>query len=137
MADAAENLRTLLLETAAVTAIVNQRIFQDTIPQKAPRPFIWFQQRGSEDIYACLDDAQGSEPGLLLFDLECCADDISEAKRLAAGVRSLNKFRGDMGTQRVQGLFVEDHNDEYVAITNMSDNGIFLAALNVEIYLPG
>lgn len=136
MADVPENLRAMLMATPAISAITQQRIFQDTVPQTSTEPYIWFQVRGTEDIYACMDDAQGIQPGLTTFDLECCAVDIDVAKALARAVRGLNKFRGLMGAQQVCGLFVENQSDEYVPYNDMSDRGSFPCALDVQIYIP-
>lgn len=136
MASIAENLLAFLKATPAISAIAGTRVHYSSVPQETDYPYVWFQRRSTEDIYGCMDDSPGQSPGLVTFDLECCSDNIHQAQSLADAVRSRHRYRGAVGGQTVQVMFVEDQNDDYIPF-NMSEQGPHLCALNIEIYLPG
>lgn len=134
MADLGENLRTFLLADATILGLVSTRAAQGVVPQERAQPYLWFELRGTEND-DCLDDAVGHVPWKYLFDVECIANDIDTAQALAARVKAIaHLYRGSFGTQNVMGVFVEDHNDEYVPRGAGSDmDGLHVAALSLEI----
>lgn len=132
MSDLAEDLRSFLLAAPAIAGVVDQRVHQDHVPQQQARPYIWYRQSGVEEDSE-LDGAVGAEPERVFFDVECCAPISQVAKNLAKLVRGkLNNLRGMLGAQRVLGVFVREHDDDYVP-RNGGDPGLHIAVFVLEI----
>jgi hypothetical protein len=133
MSDFAENLRAFLIADSGVTALVGARVHQNHAPQKYDRPFVWLRLRGTENLDK-LDDAVGAEPFRLFYDLECVSPSVAQAASLASTIKSiLHNYRGAMGSGSVRGAFVQDHDDDYVPRSVDGDNGLHVAALDVEL----
>lgn len=134
MSDLAEDLRAFLIGTAEIQAIIGQRVHQDHVPQNMARPYIWLRQSGVEED-PCLDGAVGADPLRVFFDIECCATVNATSKELAGEVRGvLHHHRGQLGTRSVPGVFVREHDDDYVP-RNGGDPGIYVATFSLEIVL--
>lgn len=134
MADVAENLIAFLLTDATVNAAVGgNRICQTHVPQEFEPPLIWFQRTG-ETMNDCLDAAPGDDPHEVMFDLECVAATEGAELSLAEAVKDkLHGFRGAFGSQQVQAVFCEDHQDDYEPRSIDSDSGLFVAAMQIMI----
>lgn len=137
MADLAENLRTFILADTPIAASIGTRCYQGMAPQSdiATFPFIWFA-RSRRQLDRTLDAAAGDAADEQWFDLECISDDLDESQDLAEAVEDrLNNYRGTVGTQTVQAIFVDDQDDNYVPRGTMGETELHVAALSVQIFL--
>lgn len=137
MADLAENLRTFLLADATIAATIGTRCHQGMVPQAdiATLPYVWFA-RSRRQLDRTLDAAAGDPADEQWFDVECISDDLDESQDLAEAVEDrLNNYRGTLGTQSVQGIFLDDQDDNYVPRGTMGETELHVAALAVQIYL--
>lgn len=135
MADLAENLRTKFLATEVISSKVGSRVHQNRVPAIIePRPFIYFARTGTEHARA-LDDSQGQVPFHHSFAVECIGDSPAQANALADAVRTLDDFSGALGDSTAKHLFVDDQDDDYAPVGAGSDQGRFVAALAVEVYI--
>jgi hypothetical protein len=137
MADIATRLRTFLLGSDAITSIVGQRVHQSHVPHLDPdKPvpaYIWFGRTTTRDERQ-LAGAAGEAEFSTMFSLECFSEDLDEAQRLGAAVKSrLNNYQGAFGDSTVQGIFVEDQNDDYIPRSIPADVGAELTAFSVEV----
>ncbi len=127
-----ENLRTYTLTDAPVVALINSRMYQNTIPETAALPFVWFMRRSVEFL-----DVLGEEeatPWREFFDIECVAETVDGAIDLADAVRAaLQATSGAFGTGTIQWLSVRDHSDDYVVRNNAADDRLYVSSLDVEI----
>ena len=135
MADTAQNLRTLLTGTSAVSTICGAKVHQGTVPESdvAELPYLWMG-RSSRKLDRVLSEAQGAASDEEWFDVEAISDDLDEAQRLADAVRTLDNFRGTMGTQTIKGLFLNDQDDNYVPRGTLGETELHVAALAVQIF---
>jgi hypothetical protein len=137
MADIGENLRTAIVSSTAVLHVFADaaganRVCQAIEPEEPEHPRIWYGRSGSnEDV-----DLAGAG-GLVedTFDVEVISDDLDEAQDIAMVVkRFLNGKRGTFGGGSVQGIFVQDHNDDYIPRGISDESGLNVAALSVSIW---
>src|SRR5688572_11352437 len=145
MSQLAKDFRRFLLEDGTINAYVMDtdnigRIHQNKVPQDKQKPFIWFGQSGIEQA-TTLDQQPGMQPFSRTFDVECVSPDINEALDLAEEVRDLcHCYRGELSADTdtteptvVQGIFVHEHDDQYFPKSIDGDEGLFVAALSIEI----
>lgn len=133
MADTAENLRTFVLAGASIANVIGSRMAQNSIPEDYDLPYVWFRQAGVT-YEGTTDAAAGTAPDEYLYDLECVSDDVDEAADLAELVRTrLAFYRGALGDQTVQAIFVEDHEDDYFPRNADAEQGIHVASLRVSV----
>jgi hypothetical protein len=133
MSDVPTNLRAVLLADSAVAAIVSTRVHQSVVPESVEAPYVWFT-RDRSDGPRCLDNgvARNTEQQ---FSIECIAEDLSTSQTLADAVSAaLDGKRGTFGDDTVQGVFVDDQTDDYIPRGVSSDDGAFVAALQVRIF---
>lgn len=131
MADTAENLRSFLLNTTALTAIVADRVHQAHVPENRTKTYIYFR-RATRIYEHTLDSAAGEAPRSELFDLECCSrEGLSDA--VADQVRALFPCAGSFGDQTIKGAFVNDQDEDYIPINQDGDDGVTVQALQLEI----
>ena len=134
MADVAENLRTFLLADSGIsTTLGAERIGQNRAQQDWGYPYVVFYRSGT-DSERCIGDAVGLAPFRHFFDVECVSSDIDGAADLAEAIKTYaDNFTGTFGTQSVQLIAIEDHDDEYQPRTPLSDEAVHIAAINVEL----
>lgn len=104
---------------------------QNTVVQDPPSPRIWYGRSSSEEP----TDLAG-EGGLVesTWDFEVHADDIDEAMNVADALkRRMNGYRGTFGSTSVLGIFVDDHDDEYLIKGDASETELHVAALSARI----
>ena len=133
MSDVPTNLRTFLLADTDVAAIVATRVHQSSVPESVDAPYIWFT-RDRSDGPRCLDNgvARTTEQQ---FSVECIAESLSTSQALADAVSdALDGYRGTFGDSTVKGVFVDDQTDDYIPRGVSSDDGAFVAALQVRIF---
>jgi hypothetical protein len=137
VADLAENLRSVVIASTAIAAeftgiAAPYAVIQGWEPQEDTLPRMHFARSSfSEEVDL------NAEGGLTeqQFDLEVISDDLDEAQDIAHATRKfLNGKRGTFGTQTVQGVFVEDHNDDYIPKGVASEEAYHVAALAVTIW---
>lgn len=137
MADIGENLRTAIIGSTALRSAmpgyaVIGAVEQDTYRETPPLPRIWFS-RSIQNEEVDLSGTGGLEQSS--WDIEVQSDSIGTAQQLASVVkRYLNGKRGVFGTQTVQGVFVSDHDDNYVPRSVSSEDGIYVAAMSADIW---
>jgi len=131
-----EDLRTFIIEDAGVLALLANAadwgiVEQNNISEDAPQPRIWFTRSGDETE---LD--QDGTSGLVhsRFDLEVMALDIDVALDLTAVIKTaLHGYRGTFGSGFALGIFVEDHDDDYLYRGLDADEGLNVSALRILI----
>lgn len=133
MADLPTNLRTFLLSRSAITAIVGAQVHQASIPADRQPPYVWFARTGSEAVDVLTPDV-GLEPNNQFFTLECVTDDLDKTQALGDAIRAFNNYRSTFGDTTVQGVFVNEQNDDYEYRTIMGDEGFHTAAFSIEVY---
>jgi len=137
MADIGENLRTVIIGSTAIRAVLTNyaqigAVEQDTYRESPPLPRIWFS-RSIQNAEVDLSGTAGLEESS--WDIEVQDDEIGTAQNIAAVVKKyLNGKYGSFGTQTVQGVFVHDHDDQYVPRSISSEDGIYVAAMSADIW---
>jgi len=129
-----EDLRTWLIDQAAVRAIAGRRIHQNRAPQNYAGPYVWFARRSIDQQDTALDQSPGDFTGgsfRQLFDLEAIADDTGQAMDLAEALQDLHTYRGAFGSGTVQGIFVTDQADDYTPRGLMADEALDFGALDL------
>lgn len=137
MSDLSEDFRAYLLTKATITALVgtsgDARVHQNYIPEQSAFPHICFFRR--QTLVERALDEQNPDPTMVGFDVECVADSQIGANALAGVVRAaIDGQRGTFGSTTVQGIFVEDHDDDYQPKVNDSDDVVPVATFQVEVY---
>lgn len=128
-----EDLRTELL-TAATTALVGSRVVQNVVPQDLGSlfPRIWYMRTDRQEEI----DLAGTR-GLFMtsnYDVEVSDLDIDSSISIADTIRTtLNGKYGTFGAGSVKGVFVDDHDDQYIPRSVGDDEGIHVSALRVRI----
>jgi len=138
MATIGENIRTVLVaDSTGVNALVSGRVHQNSVPESLTMPRVWYTRASSFE-----DMDNGGIGGLTdsSWDIECHAEDLDVALNLATAVKTLlNGKSGDFGStadaDQVQGIFVEDHDDDYLpkGLGENDDNHIHVAAISAQI----
>lgn len=130
--DASQNLRTYLLTSTTLKAFVADRIYQSRIPMKPRGDYLWLRQ-GGKLFEHTFDDAVGTGPRAITFDLECCSQHPDRAADISDAVRGLFPYAGTMGDATVKGAFVNDQDEDYLPINEVATEGIHVQALRVEV----
>lgn len=133
MSDVATRLRAFLLSDATLQQYVGDRVHQAHVPETSDGDFIYFAREAMEP-HRVLDTGVIA-PLVNRFSLEIISSDLDRAQAIAATVRSkLDGYRGTFGDGTTQGIFVDDHNDDYVPRAIYGDEGKHVAAFSVEVY---
>lgn len=138
MASIAEDFRTFALADATILAAVGTRVHQHRVPDemragdqsRSTYPRIWYRKALHVDEPQ-LDgsDAQHTET---TFDVEILTEDPDELDTLTDAVRTrFNGAVGTFGSRSVLGVFVDDHDEDYVPYGDGADDGTLIAALSV------
>jgi hypothetical protein len=126
-----EDIRTWLLADTAIAAVVGGRVHQNKAGDRYLGPYIWYGRATTQNEDA-LDDSAGTKPFSQIFDIESISDDIDEALSIADMLKAKHLARGTFGGGKVQGVFVSDHADDYIPRGSNSDDGLHVAALQLE-----
>lgn len=133
MSDVATRLRAFLIADATLQQYVGDRVHQSHVPESSDGDFIYFSREAMEPHRVL--DTGSIAPLLHRFSLEVISSELDRAQDIATIVRSkLDGYRGDFGDGSTQGIFVEDHNDDYIPRAIYGDDGKHVAAFSVEIY---
>jgi hypothetical protein len=143
MADLAQAIRSSLVGSTAMLSVFSTiakpgycecgtESQSDNAIQRRPR--IWYQRSEESD-----EVDLGGTGGICesSWDLEVIDDNLATPQRIAKVARRfLNGKRGTMGSTAfsVQGIFVEDHNDDYIPRGVGADSGEYVAALRLRIF---
>lgn len=134
MATTEENLRTFLLASDSIKALVANRVSYNSVPQDKDAPYIFFQQSGADDDVA-LDDSAGV-PTRPTYDLECWDKTPAGAITLKNLVHArVHKHRGTVGDTTVKGIFAANVDDEYVPAGGGEDAGLHGSFFRAEVVL--
>jgi|TARA_Y100000310_G_scaffold134899_2_gene133814 hypothetical protein len=137
MASIGESFRTYILTKTAITDIVSTRVYQNKVPQGQALPYLWFRRGTTDDSEGLtLDKSQGgSEQFRETFDVECVGDEtaLDNVELLADAIKALNTETGTFGDGTVQGLFVDDHSDNYQPTNDNGDEGRHIATAEVQV----
>lgn len=126
--------RAFLLAEPTIASLVVDHVHVGNVLQDVDPPYIYIQRAGTGHERT-LDQAQGTWPFEERWDLECISDDPDELQSLADSVRRLDSARGAFGVGgSIQGLFVEDQQDDYVPKGVNSDEGLDVAAFQITVY---
>jgi hypothetical protein len=127
------DLRSFLLAQEALTALVDERIHVNHVPQESTLPYLWVGRTGTTHDRT-LDQARGEQPFEEQWDCEAIAGTESEAQALGEAVRGLDCAKGAFGDGRIQLMTVEDQRDDYVPRGVPSDEGFSVCAFSLTIY---
>lgn len=137
MASIGEDLRTFIIGSTGIAthfpAIGKIGVVeQNKIREDAPDPRIWFQRdRENEQT-----DLAG-EGGLVesQWNIEVHSNDDDKRFEIMDAVkRRLNGYGGVFGSRAVQGVFVEDHDDDYFPRGVGTEAGLYVAAISATIW---
>ncbi len=102
----------LLEATAGVTSLVGTRIYPQDAPPDAALPYIVYRRGLPNDRVPALSGVTGLNRAEL--ELFCVSTDYGVAKSVADAVRvGLDGKSGTYASTRLQGVFVEDGQDEF------------------------
>jgi hypothetical protein len=106
-----EDLTAYLAANAGLIAVVNGRIYPQTLPQHATLPAIVYSQIHGKPGNT-MENASGFTDAL--FQFACMAMSYSDAKKTAKSLRTaLEGFAGTMGATKVYGAFQEAERDGF------------------------
>lgn len=130
--DASQNLIAYLNTSTAVRSLMKGGAHENKVPQSRANDYVWFRQTNREYVRT-LDEAAGTPPKSIFFDVECCSTDLNRACDLAAAVRDLFPFSGTFGESTTKGAFANDQSEDYLPTNEMADDGIHAQSLQLEI----
>lgn len=135
MADAAENLRTFLLADATLLASLGDQCGQIRTLQADSYPYCVFFRTGTDgDTERTLDQAVGTLPFRKFFDIEVVSNDLDEAADIAERIKAIaDGYGGAFGDTTIQGIFIEDHDDDYQSRAVADDEAVFVQALQTQL----
>lgn len=128
-----ENFRSYLLGQSAIAAVVGTHVHVGSVPQDITPPYLYVQ-RARANHERTLDQAQGQVPFEEQWDLEAIADNAADLATLSEAVRGIDCARGNFGAGKMQSLFLEDQEDDYLPKGLYSDQGLDVAAWSVTVY---
>ncbi len=137
MASIGEDIRTFIVGSTSIAthfpAIGKLGVVeQSAIRQDAPEPRIWFQ-RDSEHEETDLSGAGGLIESR--WNIEVHTDEDDNRFDIADAIkRRMNGYYGAFGSRKVQGVFIEDHDDDYFPRGVGSEDGLYVAALTATIW---
>jgi|GEM_PF-6897991 len=139
MASIGEDLRTFIIGSTGIAthfAAVGKPgvVEQNTIREDAPEPRIWFQ-RDNESEDTDLSGGGGLIESRWNIEVHSNLDD--ERFDIADAIkRRMNGYYGVFGStdRTVQGVFIEDHDDDYFPRGVGSEDGLYVAAMSATIW---
>lgn len=140
MSDVAQNLIALLKSDTTVQKYAAGRFREDHVPQhvfqgRQTEPFVWLGMRQATR-HETLDSSVGETAPETIFDIECVAGDQFAGKALATAVSAkLSCYRGTMSDLTAKGIFVRDQDNDYIPKATGGDNGLFVAAYDVQVWV--
>lgn len=106
-----EHINARLKATAAVTAIVGDRIYPSHIPQRATLPAVSHLRLSGMPEHAMGADADVRQTRV---QVSCWSSQYSQGKTLAAAVRgALSRYAGTIGDDEILDVYEENELDDY------------------------
>jgi hypothetical protein len=132
--DYSQNLKAKLGSDTTVASYVASRIHQNRVPtpEETKLDYIWLR-RATHQYTRTLDEAAGTAPLSVLYDVECCSRDLNRSAVLADAVRNLFPFSGTFGDSTVKGAFANDQSEDYEPISTSASVGVHVQTIQVEI----
>jgi len=132
-----ESIRTAILDVTELSDRVGGNRVAENNAQAAwlreGGPYVVYLRRSTDGEHT-LDSAPGEEPFRQYFDVECYGTDVAKVDELAEAIkRTMNLYRGNFGQGSVQGVFINDHTDDYQSRVNIADAGLHGAFLDMQI----
>lgn len=131
MADIDENLITVLLADAGVSAITSVAAV-NRIPESKSQPYIWIQLDNEIEE----TDIAGSGGAVeLVFDIECTSTNLDSSKDLQAAVKTaLHGKTGSFGDQTIAWAEISAKDDTYETRQEFGEGeNLHVSALTLEI----
>lgn len=123
----------LLEATAAVTDLVGTRIYPQDAPPDAALPYIVYRRGTPSERVPALSGVTGLNRAEL--ELFCVSTNYAVAKSVANAVRvALDGKSGTYASTRLQGVFVEDGQDEFALQVKGSEIGERSVSLDVTAF---
>ena len=134
MASLGVDFRSFILDQSALTAYIGARCYQNAVTQDAAdgSDYIWFE-RASIEREQVLTDQTGVPPFRETLNVECVSANIVSAMAMADAGRKLDGSRGAFGDGLILAMFINEHSDDYVPRSAMSDTGRFVGSLVAEV----
>lgn len=128
--DVPKGIRERLLADSALTALVDDRIHYQELPQGSVFPHVWFTRTGRQQDNL-LDASE--EMTVETFSFEIVGDTDCEAivDRL---IELLGQLEGQFGSQDVQLVDISDADDNYVFQSVGEGEPNYLHAIQIEVY---
>lgn len=120
-----------LKANASIAAKVGQHVYHRHIPQPSPAKFIYLVRSGYRDE-RCLGES-GDPAFSHTYAVEVIAENPDEADAIADLVRALDGTSGTFGGRTIQGIFINDQNDDYEPKAVGGDLGWHIPALSAEV----
>lgn len=120
-----------LKANASIAAKVGRAVFHRHVPQSAPERFIYLKRtsfRHERHLEQTGDPAFSHT-----FAVEVIAENEEEADELADLIRGLDGTSGTFGGRTIQGMFVDDQDDDYEPMQIGSDLGWHKPIFSVEV----
>jgi len=128
----AQDLRTLIVGSTAVTALLSTRVHYNKTPESAEHPNVRFRTN-ADDEELTMDGAGGLHQARV--DLECNGRTEDSAQSVADAVKTrLHGFKGAMGNVTAQGIFLSAKDDSYIPFSNEGDEGIHTVAFDTQVW---
>lgn len=137
MATVATRLRNFLLgkDSITKTAKAGQRIFDEQPPQGQPRPYVFFEQSGTENADV-LNGSVGDDPLWTGMTVNAVAETPDEARLLAAALKTeMHLYRGTFDDTTAKGIFVDSTSQNSERYDDGSDGAAFIMGLSTRIFL--
>lgn len=131
--DYGEDVRTWLLSISGVSSAVSTRCHENHVPDDKDGPYIWYRHGGIQPD-DCLDDSAGTEPLNVSYDIEICGDDLGQVATIAKAIRNATPMRGTFGASTVKGVFVDNHDEDYLYQNQYADEVRHLQSLQLTIF---
>lgn len=131
--DYGEDVRSWMLSIGIVSSAVGTRCHENHVPDGKDTPYIWYRH-GSIQPDDCLDDTAGNEPLSVSYDIEICGDDLGDCVDIAKAIRNATPMRGTFGNATVKGVFVENHDEDYVYQNQFADEVRHIQSLQLTIF---
>lgn len=128
----AQDLRTFIIGTTAVTGLISTRVHYNKIPQASPLAHVWLRVR-SDETGLTLDGANKLHEAFA--DIEAVADDEDEAQSIYTALHNrLHGYAGAIGNVTAQGIFLSAKGDDYVPFADMGDEGKHVNACEAHMW---
>lgn len=118
----AEDLRTYITGSTAVSSLISTRCHYAQLPQSSIYPHIWFRVT-SDTVDRTMDGV-----GLMheaYIDVEAAGVTPGSAQSVADALFArLDGYKGSVGNATAHAIFLSNKDDDYIPFSNLSDEGV-------------